>query len=400
MKPIFLSGFTFIRNAVKYDFPIQECIESMLPLVDELVINVGKSEDGTELIMQKIAASNPKIKLIYSVWDDSKIKDGIILSEQTNIALDACSGKWCLYLQGDECIHEADQDIIEKELVKETQKSNPCDGFRFRYLHFYGGYSLIQRSWNWYPSEIRIIRKDSGLKSFGDAQTFKIPNSVNANTRLIDARIFHYGHARDPMKMQNKISYFHRFWHGDDHGIKVDKAYTIDLKNLVWYWGTHPLCFRSRVSSGAAWTLQPKDLFQQKFKQIAILAGKFDLTLADEIRGMLLSHGYTNEQIHIITRITAWGHFIAKNLKNRNHNALVDLTAEYRSPLHFWFTFTDCLFAFKNRIAHVPSGKISKTRAWLYTAFSFGKHEVSAEGFQISEIHYARQILRWLGLNC
>lgn len=30
-----VSGFTFVRNAVKYDYPIVESIQSILPLVDE-----------------------------------------------------------------------------------------------------------------------------------------------------------------------------------------------------------------------------------------------------------------------------------------------------------------------------------------------------------------------------
>ena len=41
-----ISGFTFIRNGNKFDFPYIESIKSILPLVDELVIAVGDSEDG------------------------------------------------------------------------------------------------------------------------------------------------------------------------------------------------------------------------------------------------------------------------------------------------------------------------------------------------------------------
>jgi len=42
-----VSGFTFIRNAVRYQFPVVECIRSVLPMVDEFVVAVGDSEDGT-----------------------------------------------------------------------------------------------------------------------------------------------------------------------------------------------------------------------------------------------------------------------------------------------------------------------------------------------------------------
>ena len=33
-----ISGFTIIRNAINYDFPVVESIKSVLPIVDEFVI--------------------------------------------------------------------------------------------------------------------------------------------------------------------------------------------------------------------------------------------------------------------------------------------------------------------------------------------------------------------------
>jgi len=33
-----VAGFTFIRNAVRYDYPVVESITSLLPLVDEMVV--------------------------------------------------------------------------------------------------------------------------------------------------------------------------------------------------------------------------------------------------------------------------------------------------------------------------------------------------------------------------
>ena len=40
-------GFSFIRNAVKYDYPIVESIRSILPICDKFVVAVGNSEDNT-----------------------------------------------------------------------------------------------------------------------------------------------------------------------------------------------------------------------------------------------------------------------------------------------------------------------------------------------------------------
>jgi hypothetical protein len=36
-----VTGFSFVRNALKYDYPIVEAITSILPICDEFVVAVG-----------------------------------------------------------------------------------------------------------------------------------------------------------------------------------------------------------------------------------------------------------------------------------------------------------------------------------------------------------------------
>ena len=62
-----LSAFTFVRNAVKYDYPVLESIKSILPVVDEFIVAVGNSEDDTLALIKSI--DSPKIKIIETVWD-------------------------------------------------------------------------------------------------------------------------------------------------------------------------------------------------------------------------------------------------------------------------------------------------------------------------------------------
>ena len=71
-----VSGFTFCRNAVKYDYPVVESIKSALPLCDEFIVNVGRCEDGTLELIRSIR--DPRIKIVESVWDESLRKDGLI----------------------------------------------------------------------------------------------------------------------------------------------------------------------------------------------------------------------------------------------------------------------------------------------------------------------------------
>ncbi|MBM3924163.1 MAG: glycosyltransferase family 2 protein, partial [Sphingomonadales bacterium] len=64
-----VSGFTFIRNAVLLDYPILEAIRSILPLCDEIVVAVGKSEDDTLQLIQSL--DDPRIRILHTEWDDS-----------------------------------------------------------------------------------------------------------------------------------------------------------------------------------------------------------------------------------------------------------------------------------------------------------------------------------------
>ena len=57
-----ISGFTFIKNAMIYDYPIVEAIKSILPICDEFIVAVGKSDDETLKLINQI--DHNKIKII------------------------------------------------------------------------------------------------------------------------------------------------------------------------------------------------------------------------------------------------------------------------------------------------------------------------------------------------
>lgn len=89
-----ISGFSIVRNAVKFDYPVLESIQSLLPIVDELIINVGQPDDGTLDLIHSIGSK--KVKIVESWWDDSMTEDGLLFSKETNVALSHCSGDWAV----------------------------------------------------------------------------------------------------------------------------------------------------------------------------------------------------------------------------------------------------------------------------------------------------------------
>lgn len=207
-----VSGFTFIKNAVKYDFPFIESVTSILPICDEFIIVHGDSEDDTAKLIESI--NSPKIKVYNTVWNPELRKGGLILSEQTNVALSKTTGDWCFYIQGDEVVHEKYLDNILNEM-KNNIDDKQVEGLLFKYLHFYGSYNYVATSRQWYRNEIRIVRNNIGVQSYKDAQGFRL-NDKKLNVKAIDACIYHYGWARPPQAMQSKVKYFHSLWHSKD----------------------------------------------------------------------------------------------------------------------------------------------------------------------------------------
>lgn len=247
-KP-FISAFTIVRNAVLYDYPIIESIQSILPIVDEYVVAVGKSDDETLPLIQQIGSD--KLKIIETVWDDSLREGGRVLAVETNKAFAAVSAKsdWCFYLQGDEVVHEKDHQAI-LDACTTYLPDKRVEGLLFRYLHFYGSYNFTGDTRSWYRNEIRVIRNDKRINSYRDAQGFRIENR-KLNVKPIQAHIYHYGWVRDPRKQQAKQKTFHRYWHSDEwmkENVSNADAYDYStIESLQPFTGTHPAVMNERL---------------------------------------------------------------------------------------------------------------------------------------------------------
>ncbi len=244
-----ISGFTFVRNGIKFDYPFIESIKSILPICDEYIVNVGNSEDNTLRAVNEIGSD--KIKIVESVWDESLREGGRILAQQTNIALEHCTGDWCFYLQGDEVVHEKYLEAIKSTILKHHENKK-VEGLLFKYKHFYAGYNYIGASRRWYRQEIRIIRNIPGIYSYKDAQGFRIDDR-KLNVKPVDAHIFHYGWVKPPKIQQDKQKYFNKLWHSDEvakkiAGEKDDYDYS-EIDALIPFTESHPRLMIDRVKN-------------------------------------------------------------------------------------------------------------------------------------------------------
>ena len=209
-----VSGFTIVRNALKFDYPVVESINSLLPLVDELIVLVGKSDDDTLGLIQQI--NSPKNKIHHSIWDDNLREGGRVLADETNKskALVNPESDWIIYLQADEVLHQKDYPAIRSAMDK-WKDDIKVEGLLFNYIHFYGSYDFVGDSRRWYRNEIRIIRNDKSIYSYRDAQGFR-KDDRKLNVKKVDAAVYHYGWVKHPEFQQAKQQSFHRMWHDDE----------------------------------------------------------------------------------------------------------------------------------------------------------------------------------------
>jgi len=200
---------------------------------------------------------DPKIRIVESVWDETLRKDGLIYSQQTNIALSHCTGDWAFYLQADEVIHEDDRPWI-LEAMHAHQRSPEVKGLVFRYLHFVGDY-WSTNPW-FYHKAVRIIRNNGEVESCGDAVGFHFKATrqyLQSGPRdwLVPsgARVFHYGWVKDPKTMLAKKQEQTKVYHGNAPPPSEAKLYTQDTfefedyEILKGFRGSHPGVMRERV---------------------------------------------------------------------------------------------------------------------------------------------------------
>ena len=246
-----ISGFTIASNAIRFDYPVVESIKSILPIVDEFIVNVGPDEDGTLSLIKSIG--DPKIKIIRSQWNPNLDTGGYLFAQQTNIALFNCTGRWAFYLQADEVVHEEDLALI-MEYADKYQEDDRVEGLAFWHLDFWGDYNTIL---NVYPyrgqRRCRLIKPHRFVLSRGDAAGFTVHPKYKERGRRIrvvdtGVRLFHYGQVRSEQTLQKKWQSRQKY-----HSERRLKNQDIDFYKyfprqfVAPYQGTHPEIMANRL---------------------------------------------------------------------------------------------------------------------------------------------------------
>ena len=194
-----VSGFTFLQNVVRTGYPFRESLRSLLPLVDELIVVLPPSEDGTEKAVESLGDSRLRLLRVPAV----DLKGAAYYAHYTDLGYGACEGDWCVYLQADEVIPETSYPVIRGAL-KGFLKDHRVEGMALHYRHFYGSPRYFFHGYGWYPREVRILRKLPDIRAWKDAQGFR-RQGRKLRVVLLDAWIHHYGWMLPPRQMLRKL---------------------------------------------------------------------------------------------------------------------------------------------------------------------------------------------------
>ena len=257
-----ISAFTFLRNAVINGFPFEESIQSILPLCDEYIAVVGRSDDDT---LERVKAiGDPKIRIVETVWNERMNDRGFIYGQQKMIGMFHCTGDWAFYLEGDEVLHE-DELPIFKESMNRHLDDPEVEAFYFDFHHFYGVPNQVGIAG--YRRAPRIIRNT--IRAIAPGGLYFVVLEKNKKGRYPKARhagghIFHYGHVRAVEKMNEKIKRVAKYWGGTP---KLMNSYgEIDLAELRPFQGSHPQIMESWLRSEAEQSFAQESGFQPSFR--------------------------------------------------------------------------------------------------------------------------------------
>lgn len=252
-------GFSFVRNGVKFDYPFEEAIRSILPLCDKVIVAVGNSDDDTE---KRVRSIDPKIEVLSTIWDTFGADGARVFALETDKAFRAISAEydWAFYIQGDEVIHEKYLPIIQEEMKKNLGDTS-VEGLLFKYLHFFGSFEYVGLKYDWYRREIRIVRNRQDIFSYKDAQGFRKKPNKKLHVKLIDAYVYHYGYVREPKALQDNVKVKNRLYNDarwiEENLIETDTYEYENLRQpLVKFADTHPAVMLPRIKR-KNWDFKP-----------------------------------------------------------------------------------------------------------------------------------------------
>ena len=203
-----ISGYTFVRNATIFDICIEECVRSLVPVCDEIVVCHAESTDDTQSRLAALSIEWPRIKIVQVPWE-YPVGEPRWFIEAINKARGFLKYPMQLWLDADEVLDDSEEchkrvlDIAERKACAWFERLN-----------------FVRDAWTLIPDGHCVGRY---VARMGPSHLFmpsdepyhdgEPPIREHAE-RHPELRIFHYGFLRDYQAFYRKNRENNMLWFG------------------------------------------------------------------------------------------------------------------------------------------------------------------------------------------
>lgn len=234
-----LGSLIIIHNAIEHDYCVKECIESVLPICDKVLIVECESTDGTPGLLADLAENEQKIRIIQRPWRPSLNMQW--MRDLTNDCKREIGTDWYIAMDADEVVDPRGYCWI-REHVATHHGTEVC--------------AVMPRLTFWKDTKHTI---PNGI--ICNHLCVRVgPTSISLCGDLLDtpkkaqipSRLYHYGHLRKRPAWAKKSVEMHQAAFGEvpNHWKEAAKGNFTDVdscipdERLVEFKGSHPMLAR------------------------------------------------------------------------------------------------------------------------------------------------------------
>jgi len=160
-----LTGIFTIKDGIIGGYPFLECILSILPFCDYLLLNDGGSTDGTKECLQRLEYNFPEKVNLYYI-KDKYTKNWGSIDYGLNKLIKECKSEWIFEIQGDEILDSKNAHNMIK-IIKNSKNYNAIRHSRL-------DYDFLNEDFFYDMRTIRVVRNVPDLTSYIGGDNFQI----------------------------------------------------------------------------------------------------------------------------------------------------------------------------------------------------------------------------------
>lgn len=240
-----LSGFVCVRNAVKFDYCVEEAVKSLIPVCDEVVISYGgvygEEDDGTLEIVKGLVKMDSRVRAVWYDWPNPE-RNIHWWTTWLNHARERLLYDTMLGLDSDEVLDPAGYNQIR------AMTSTGCSAL-FHRLNFWKDPQHLAPENRVCGTQVARLGPTSAWMCSDEPFPAVNPNIRTKAEPFPSLRIFHYGFLRKPDAFVKKADAIQNMFFGSTDarlaeqvakGQRWDERDYFDGESLRKFDGQHP----------------------------------------------------------------------------------------------------------------------------------------------------------------